>query len=459
MTDVAVSQGSVSTLKGSAQGSALFARIGFALAIYLFRATLDLSYVAFLSESFLDDPITPMPLNLDATRVAASYLLLVPIAALLPFDKKDLSGIFFLSAVAFLYVPMTSLIGMNSEKRLDVSIITCLSILLSFAIVKFPMPPWPIPMLNHGFATATTISASFVVLFVVWSVVSGAAFKANLNLSDIYLYREDASATLDPGPMAYLNLWAQKVFNPFLLAVGLFNRKRILVLGCIALQLYFFAVTQHRTHIFVPVLVIFVYVLYTRPFSIANIYNLMSLSILGLLVASLQFDLEEALAILVRRAFFVAPSVAHDWIDFFQVNPHVYFADNILKDVISNSYTAENLPSLMSQLIFDGVAFGFNVGLVGAGFAQLGLAGVALYATTLGLIVRFLNEMIARGLPAFLAAAVLFEPLRTAWADSDLLTAILSHGIFIGTALMWVHGCGTATVQRGPLPQVGIRKT
>jgi hypothetical protein len=193
MTDVAVSQGSVSTLKGSAQGSALFARIGFALAIYLFRATLDLSYVAFLSESFLDDPITPMPLNLDATRVAASYLLLVPIAALLPFDKKDLSGIFFLSAVAFLYVPMTSLIGMNSEKRLDVSIITCLSILLSFAIVKFPMPPWPIPMLNHGFATATTISASFVVLFVVWSVVSGAAFKANLNLSDIYLYREDAS--------------------------------------------------------------------------------------------------------------------------------------------------------------------------------------------------------------------------------------------------------------------------
>lgn len=112
---------------------------------------------------------------------------------------------------------------------------------------------------------------------------------------------------------------------------------------------------------------------------------------------------------------------------------------------MEGEYTGANLPSLMSELIFGGQPFGFNAGIVGAGFAHLGLFGVILYAATLGALVRFVNHLIHRGLPAFLSAALLFEPFRTTWADTDLPTAILSHGILVGTILLFF------TAPRGPI--------
>jgi hypothetical protein len=420
----------------------------FVLSVLSFRITLDLCYIYYLADKFLDDPITPMPLNVDPAQLAISYLLLLPVALLVPHDKKNLNGIFFLAALAFLYVPMTSMIGLNAEKDVTMMLIVCFAVLVSLGWIALPNVRLPMLAVENGPRAAYLLSIGFVAVFVAWSIISGAIHGLSMSLTDIYLHREDSSSVLDAGAMAYVNLWAQKVFNPFLLAIGLFYRRRALVLVCLALQAYFFAVTQHRTHLFVPVLVFLVYLLYSRPFRITHIYYLMSLSLAGVLMASLYFDLDDLPAIVLRRAFFVAPSVTYDWIDYFKANPHVYFADNLLRNYIASMYTGENLPSLMSQLVFSGKEFGFNVGLVGAGYAQLGMAGVFLYATLVGLFVWLANGLIRRGLPVFIAAAVLFDPLRTAWADSDVFTAILSHGILAGLVLIWVYG---GTARRRPI--------
>lgn len=434
--------------------SPLVARAYFVLSIFIFRGVLDLCYLNYLSISFLDDPITPMPLNFNQWQWLASYLLVIPVAFIVPYDKRNLSGIFYLAALAFLYVPMTSMVGMNDEKSLSALLLVLFAILVSRALIAIPTLSVPMPSARQGFPAAIALSTTMVAVFVVWSIISGAASNWSLNLDDIYLYRKDLSTVLDPGLMAYINLWAQKVFNPFLIAIGLFYRKRFLVIACVLLQFYFFAVTQHRTHMFVPVLIFFVYLLYTRRIQISHIYNMFSMTLAFLLLYTMFVDLEQVLGIVVRRAFFVAASVTYDWIAYFNVNPHVYFADNLLKNYVINSYTGQNLPTLMSYLVFSGPEFGFNVGLVGTGYAHLGLFGVFLYACLIGAIVWFANGLVARGLPPFIAAAMLIEPMRTVWADSDLFTAILSHGILIGLLLMWIHGA-----QHRPTPVPGHNST
>jgi hypothetical protein len=415
-------------------------RLYFVFSVYVFRAILDLCYVYYLSISFLDDPITPMPLNVDFGRLVISYLLIAPLAQIVPCDKKNLSGIFFLAALAFLYVPMTSMAGMNSEKSLSPVLIVGFAILVSRMWIALPSPALPMPSSRHGISAAVMISLTMVSVFVAWSIISGAARNFNLDINKIYIYRESLSEVLDIGRMAYFNLWVQKIFNPFLLAIGFFYKKRVLLIVCIFLQMYFFAITQHRSHIFVPVLIYFVYVLYHRNFYIATIYNLIGITLVFLLLVAVYLDLDQLLSIVIRRAFYVGGSVTFDWIAYFNDNPHVYFADNLLKKYVVNSYSGENLPALMSRLVFSGKEFGFNTGLVGAGYAQLGMAGVFLYATVIGLIVWLVNGLIERGLPAFVAVAILFEPMRTAWAESDVLTTLLSHGVLIGMLLMWVHG-------------------
>lgn len=419
------------------------ARVEFLLAIVCFRTTLDLCYVFYLATAFVDDPITPMPLLFAAEQYALSWLALICVASLVPFRKEDLSGVFFLAAMAFLYVPMTSLTGLNGARSFsDVVLVAC-AVLTSAAIISVSTQATSktTPRGWNELRVTVTISAIAVSAFVVWSIASGAVFSASASLQDIYLHRSDASEILDVGPLAYFNLWAQKVFNPYLLAVGMFYRRRALVAVCIGLQVYFFLITQHRSHLFVPVMIYFVYFLYTRRVGIMHIYLLMSGALLTVLTAASAFalfEVEGVPSILIRRAFFVAPSVTSDWLAYFHDNPHVYFADNLLKAYVENEYTGENLPSLMSTLIFGGQPFGFNVGIVGAGYAHLGLIGVVLYAATLGALVRSINHLIYRGLPAFLSAALLFEPFRTTWADTDLPTAILSHGILIGTILLFL---------------------
>jgi hypothetical protein len=422
--------------------SYVVARRAFLGAIILFRVALDFCYVFYLRDAFENDRITPMPLNISATQVLISYLLLLPMAMIIPADKKNLNGIFFLTALAFLYIPVTSIVGLNTARPVTSVLLAGLAVLTSCAVILFGTVRLAIPVLRNGFVAAVAVSMSVVGAFVLWSIVSGAVYQANFNLGNIYLFREEASRVLDPGAMAYINLWAQKVFNPFLLAVGLIRRQRWLVVGCVALQFYFFVVTQHRTHLFVPILVFAVYLLYTRNISISLIYVLMGAGLLATLLASLLLGLEQAPAIAIRRAFFVAGSVMLDWIAFFEGYPKVYFSDNLLKGLIENEYTGHVLPLLMSELVFGDPPFGFNAGLVGVGFAQLGVAGIVLYAALLGIFVRVINGFISNGVPVFIAAAIMFEPLRTAWADSDLPTALLSHGLLVGAALLWVHGSG-----------------
>ena len=82
----------------------------------------------------------------------------------------------------------------------------------------------------------------------------------------------------------------------------------------------------------------------------------------------------------------------------------------------------------------------FNSGIIGAGFAQAGLLGVAFYAIVVGWIIKFVNSLIRQGVPVFVATALLIAPIRTAWADSDLFTALLSHGIIVSLVVLWLLG-------------------
>jgi hypothetical protein len=240
--------------------------------------------------------------------------------------------------------------------------------------------------------------------------------------------------------MAYVNLWAQKVFNPFLLAVALLYRRPGLAVICLCLQVYFFFVTQHRAHLFVPLLIYLVYLLYTKPISISGVYVAISGALLGILFASMSFGFEEVPAIIIRRAFFVAASISLDWISYFKTAPHVFFSDSLLANFIHNDYTGQNLPYVMNDLLVSGEPSGMNAGFVATGFAHIGLVGVVGYSILLSVIVAFVNHLIATGRPVFVAAAVLVMPLRTAWADSDLFTSILSHGLLVGCLLLCFCG-------------------
>lgn len=419
----------------------LGSRLGFIFASLLYKSALDITYYFYLSRFFRYHNLTAFDLHLDAGRFFLSYLLVFAMSAVVPRKENNFNGMFYAIVLIFLYVPLATMYGMDARSDVFPLALTAFAIVVTMlTAISFERVWRKFPLLERGRSIALLFSTLMVAYFILWSIISGAVTHINFDFRDIYIYREILGEKLDVGFLSYLNIWTQKAFNPLLIAYAMYKRNGILLAISLLVQMYFFAVTQHRAHLFVPILIYMAYIIYQRRLSTGKLLGAAAAGVVLITTIGLYFEMDEALAVVIRRALFVAPTVAYEWVAYFSEREKVHFADNILRGWINNEYTGKNLPLFMGDYMQFGSDLAFNSGLIGAGFAQLGIWGVIIYASLLGIVLSFLNALITKGLPVFMVAALLIAPIRTAWADSDLFTALLSHGIIVCVVLLWLFG-------------------
>ncbi|MGJ8590123.1 MAG: hypothetical protein ACSHXW_18615 [Yoonia sp.] len=416
-------------------------RFQFVLAGFFFKIALDVSYATYLTNAFANHFLTPFVINFSIFQYIESFAWLAVVLLFVPFSSKSAGGLAFFAAIIFIYAPVASIYSMDDDRSRYTVLLCALAIgaaYLSSATgvghrVNISLP-------KHGQRYLLVLSFLFSGLFLVIAATSGALFSMNFNIARVYELRSELGSKVDIGLFAYTNLWTQKIFTPLIFAIGL-HRKSLWMIGfALTMHLIYFGVTQHRSHLFAPILVYVVFLLYRREFSYAGGLSLLGLALISLNLAILAFDLEDFGALTIRRALFVGPSVTYSWIEYFAENPKVFFADNLLASIVRNEYTGVNLPLFMGDFMRNNMEIAFNSGLVGAGFAQLGATGVILYGGIIGVFIRINRRLIESGVPPYIPAAILFFPYRIAWADADLMTALLSHGIIVGTLAVWLFG-------------------
>lgn len=416
--------------------------LGALFSLVVFRAILDLLYYFYLVPVFEFHYLTPTPLNFNLFQYCVSWVLVFLGGLVASYDAKNLSGIFFMSACMFLYIPMTTLYGLNFYLTCLPVVYTLLALLMSRVSSKLPFEVFLPKLLNVNPRVAVVFFSSFLFLFVVWSLISGATSTVNFDLDRIYEFRAQAQSMLDVGIMAYINIWTQKVFNPLLFLLALYRKNKTMILITVLMQIYFFGITHHRAHLFTLVLVYMAFLLYYRKISIARLYILVSSLLAVFFVFTFVWNLEAISAIIIRRAFFVPASVSFQWFDYFSAHPKVYWSDNFLSSIAPSEYSGSPLPLFLGDFFSPGSALGFNTGIVASGFAQAGFLGVLIYAFILGGVLSLANAMIRRGVPAYIVAAILFGPIQIAWTSSDLFTSLLTHGILVSIFSLWLFGSG-----------------
>lgn len=273
----------------------------------------------------------------------------------------------------------------------------------------------------------------------VWGYLSGATEYMSFDVGRIYEFRDKVADRLDRGVLAYLNLWTYKVFTIFLVCVLLQQKRYVWLVLVFACQLFFFGLTSHRIVLFLPMLAIVMWLYLGR---INQLAPLPFIAALGLLLAVYVYQawaIESIPEIIVRRAFFVPSGITFQWFDYFDLHPHVYWADRLLARFSSGEYAGINIPRLVGDYLVPGQTSAANTGMIGAGYAQAGYLGVLLYAAIFGLVLSMLNAMVRAGMPMWLVAALSIGPLRTAIADSDLFTSLLSHGLGMAVLLLWLY--------------------
>lgn len=415
-------------------------RLRFVFACFFVKLSFDLAYASYLQVDFGAHFLTPFPLKFSILRYIESNLWVLMVAMIVPFNSRNMSGSFFACALIFLFLPLATMFGMDYERTRMTLALTTLAIFVSYIASAAKFTPLRIPVPANGRTFATMICALSLLYFLALSAATGTLFRMNFNLDLIYILRGEAENVLDVGILGYLNLWTQKVLTPFLLAIGLSRRSWWMIILATMMHVVYFGVTQHRMHLFVPALVVLVWYVYKRGFSFATGFLIIGLGVAMSTTLAIFSGLEFVGAVMLRRAFFVGASVTDSWVNFFLERPKVFFSDNLLSSVVVNDYTGVPLPYYLGDYFQPGLDLAFNAGLVATGYAQLGVIGVAFYALILGLFLRSVNALIRSGVPVFMPAAIIFLPLRIAWVDSDLFTALLSHGLIVSLVMVWLYG-------------------
>ncbi|SPP31947.1 hypothetical protein ARAF_1615 [Arsenophonus endosymbiont of Aleurodicus floccissimus] len=79
-----------------------------------------------------------------------------------------------------------------------------------------------------------------------------------------------------------------------------------------------------------------------------------------------------------------------------------------------------------------------NNGFIASGYAHFGLVGIMIYAVILGFILKILDYVTTRGVSVWFVLCVVVVPLRDALISSDLLTTLLTHGLFVALILLFL---------------------
>ena len=415
-------------------------RMNAVFCIFMFRLSLDLIYVVDVSPIFTDHFLVPLNVSFDIVRYVISFFVLFIFSFLIPLEKGNINGAAFAAGNLFMIIPATCMYGLDENLNSHLIILLLLSFFIIYSTVYFKGKKVNLAYVKNGHQLVVYFCIMFSLLFIVWTIVTGIAFKINFDISRVYEFRADFGSELNVGIIAYINVWTAKIFTPFLLALGLYRRSKIIISFSLVMSLYYFGSTQHRSHLFNPILIFMIFIFYQNNLSFAKLYFYSSIVLLIALLLIVIFDLEAVGALVFRRAFFVAPGATYEWISFFSDRSKVYFADNLLSGVVINEFTGQRLPSVLGDYKKEGLGIAYNAGLVATGFAQVGVLGVVLYSFIFGVVIRFINSLIKNGMPVFLTAALLFMPFRTLWSDSDIFTSLLTHGILPGLFILWLYG-------------------
>lgn len=396
------------------------------LLIYRYGISTTYAYMGFVDEFSTDNLI-----------LSLAYLLFS-----MPFLRPNglPSGFFLTLAATTVLVPSLVLYtGAGLPHRF--ALLTASSIcLISVTARIVRLKPIKVPTLSRsslliGFALLAAGTIGIIFAF-------GGARHFNLNLSAVYDFRQEAAEDL-PGIFGYLNSITAKILIPFAMVFAAQRRNWLAVLILSLLSVLIFALTAHKSPLFYPPAVVFVYLIAGRR----NVNHILLAGLIVLLViCAIDLWAQKSGAagsagwvssLLARRALLIPSLLNWFYLDYFLEAPKYMWADSKFSFGLVESPHVLRSVNLIGLEYFGRVEMSANTGWIGSGYANAGTGGVILYSLIIGLLFSLLDTYSKR-IGNRLVIALFFLPVFTLLMSSDLTTMLLTHGLVLSVLILLV---------------------
>lgn len=342
----------------------------------------------------------------EATIIAIHYLFYLPTVVFLIFSNSTINHYFaFAITVGFIWV----LSGLNLKAPAFKSITLNQTAVILFFSTLF----------------ACLIQASF-----------GGLTYFNIDLERVYEFRRAAAAELPP-IFGYLYSNVASVMIPLSLVIAIRVKNRPLILANIAVTIFLFGMTHHKSVLFGPPAILLIYILLqkiksTRTLGLIflGIPVLCGLELIYYRLVAGSSDPAYLTSILARRLLFVPTMLDGRYVEFFSDNSKYWWSASRIGSWATENPYGVAAPFLIGEEFFGDTDMSANAGIIASGFSNAGLFGVAIYAALAGLLIGLLNSFGKRIGHAFVTAASLATVFNVV-TSTDFLTAILTHGLLL----------------------------
>ena len=397
--------------------------------VFVLRLSLELGYVFFVHPVFAS---YGFGIDFSGAKYLESWVLYLVLLAVFP-ARLNRPSDYLMSYMLFGFLlPLLIFYGLANQNRDHLYLVLLGAV--SVLVLRHGRP-FIFSTVNGGLQLAVTIASIACLVVTVWMIGSGGLRYFNLDFSRVYEFREQSSALLNVGVMNYFNIWATKAFGPFLLAMALWKRKYILVPIIFLLHVFWFSVTAHKGIVFYPFLVLFVWFWFRTTISLTIIAAGMAATVLFSLLAFFAIDDTWLGALTIRRVFFVPSMLTFEYYEFFSQNEPVFWSNSILSSVIEYPYEVGTAKLIGEYL---GTNAHANNSFLATGYMHAGAIGIAIYGVIVGFFFRLLDSFANRGVPTWVAVAVMIVPSESLLISSDLPTAFLTHGMGVSALLLFL---------------------
>lgn len=405
---------------------AIINRVGVALVycallswIYLNEIVLNWQYMGFVG----DYSMGAMILSLIMTAVLA---ILTP-------HNKDTRSIIITAMQYLLFIPyIIFLTYSGGSTDLYLSFFIMISCIYFVSAVEISAPV--LILLSPKYILVFVFSAIFAALAI--QAAFGGLTEFNLDIERVYEFRREAASEL-PGIFGYVYSNVASVLVPLALVLSFKFKNYWLVAAALLSSVVLMGMSHHKSVLFGPVAVAVLYVIFARMRSVSLIGAMFLaipvvciLEIFYLRVGLHSTEAAYINSLIVRRVLFVPPMLDSFYTQYFGVHQWYYWSASLIGSWAIKNPHGLTPPFVIGYEYFLDTDMSANTGVIGSGFANAGLVGVAIYSFLAGLLLSLLNAFGKRIGHAFVAAASI-ATMSNILSSTDLLTAILTHGLLL----------------------------
>jgi oligosaccharide repeat unit polymerase len=395
----------------------------------IYRLVLEYSYINFVSPVF---DYEGYPLEFDFFNYIFSWFIFLLILILLP---KKISRPSTFLIVYFIIVALTPLLIFYALANKSTIILVKSVFIIPFLLVINKLFKIKIRTIKNGPTIAISLIIFFMIFGTIIMIVNGGLNYFNLDLEKVYDFREESELALDHGIYSYLNNWLPKVFAPCLLSYLLLKKKYHLLFIVFIVSVFWFSMSGHKSVIFYPFISLLIF------YSLRNSRSYNSIIYLFIIIVFSSylfyyFNRDEYLipSMFIRRVFFVPSSLWFAYFEFFDKNEFVFWSNSFLSPFIDYSYDMPP-PKLIGEYV--GTGAWANNSFIPNGYMHFGVIGIIIYGIVVSLVLYLMDILTSDKIPVWFTVAIFIVPFHILSTSSDLVTALLTHGI--GLSLFFIY--------------------